>query len=460
MSDMWLNLSQNPQFKSVARSIGVPVPPTLKRAQLGYQSAPLQGARALIAGAPGIEEDVARLGAEVERWQPGGAAARQEGSEARVVEAAVFDARALHAVAQLEELYASCRELLGRLAPGAKVVVLGAVASLCDSAEAASVAGALEGFTRSLAKEVGARGVSVNLLRVTPQSAEGVDGALRFFLTPHSSYISGQVLTLDREVVEAIEAPIELTGERALEGKVALVTGAAQGIGEATAERLAQEGAHVMALDLSQAGEALIEVTARVGGDSLMVDLSSSQAALRIASFVKSRYGRLDVVVHNAGITRDRTLLRMKPERWRQVIEVNLEAVRRVDEALKAHDLLSEDASQIYLSSIAGIAGNAGQTNYAAAKAGVRAYAAWRAAAFERAGSAARCNVVAPGFIETRMTEAIPVAVREVGRRINAFSQGGVPHDVAEAIAFFASPLSRAVNGQTLRVCGAMALGA
>jgi 3-oxoacyl-[acyl-carrier protein] reductase len=445
MSDLLLEISQRPQLKGMAKSLGVPVPPVLTRAQgRGYVSSPLAGKRVVLGGQGVLGDVFEHLGAEVLEWA--------EEMEITQTFGVCVDARGYTSTAQLDELYACMHAWVGSLAKHGRIVVIGGEPHAAGSAGEAAAQGGLEGFVRSIAKEVGGRGVTAHLVRVKRGCEAGIEGVLRYVMSPHAAYVNGQVL----EVNQALSAPA--SWERVLEGKVALVTGAAQGIGAATARRLAAEGATVICLDLSGASERLVKVAAEIGGDSLMVDLSSKQAGLRIASFIKSRHGKVDVVVHNAGVTRDRTLRRMKPEKWAQVLDVNLRGVERVDAVLDEHDLLGDHATQVYLSSIAGIAGNMGQSNYATAKAGVMTYVAWRARAVSARG--VRVNAVAPGFIETRMTDAIPVAIREVGRRMNTFSQGGQPEDVAEAITFFASPLSHGLSGGVLRVCGGMMLGA
>jgi 3-oxoacyl-[acyl-carrier protein] reductase len=183
--------------------------------------------------------------------------------------------------------------------------------------------------------------------------------------------------------------------------------------------------------------------------------MSDADAPSKIADCVKA-LGGIDVVVHNAGITRDRTLARMKPEVWDSVLDINLGAVVRTTSALEPH--LRDYARIVCLSSIAGIAGNMGQTNYAASKGGIVGYV--RTKALELASRGITVNAVAPGFIETRMTAAIPVAIREVARRLSALGQGGQPEDVAQAIVFLSSPGAHGVTGRTLRVCGGAFIGA
>jgi 3-oxoacyl-[acyl-carrier protein] reductase len=166
----------------------------------------------------------------------------------------------------------------------------------------------------------------------------------------------------------------------------------------------------------------------------------------------------VDIVVHNAGITRDKTLANMTPEFWDAVLAVNLNAPQVLTKALLDAGTLHDNGRVILLASISGIAGNRGQTNYAASKAGLIGLAqAWAPLLHERGIS---INAVAPGFIETQMTAHIPFALREAGRRMSSLGQGGLPQDVAEAVAWLAQPGTGAFTGQALRVCGQSVLGA
>jgi 3-oxoacyl-[acyl-carrier protein] reductase len=245
---------------------------------------------------------------------------------------------------------------------------------------------------------------------------------------------------------------------RPLAGRVALVTGAARGIGAAIAEVLARDGAHVVGLDLPALGAELREGTDKLGASSLTLDITEADAPERIASFLGSEHGGVDVFVHNAGVTRDKTLGRMTEELWNMVLAINLSAGERINDELFARDVLRENGRIVCVSSISGIAGNAGQTNYATSKAGVIGMV--QALAPVAAKRKATINAVAPGFIETRMTAAMPIAMREVSRRMNSLSQGGLPVDVAEAIAWYANPGSAGVNGNVVRVCGQSLVGA
>ncbi len=304
-----------------------------------------------------------------------------------------------------------------------------------------------------MGKEV-RKGATAQMLYVSPEADGDLESALRFFLSPRSAYVSGQAVRIG-----ASELPTEaLDWGRPLSGKVALVTGASRGIGEAIAEVLARDGAHVVGVDVPAQEDELSAVTERVGGSWLTCDITSEEAPEQIASHVLEHHGGVDAVVHNAGITRDKTLGRMDEAVWQQVIEVNLVAPQRIDAALFTRQAVRENARIVCVSSISGIAGNAGQTNYATSKAGlIGMVGAWAG----RGGQpGVTINAVAPGFIETRMTAAMPIATREAGRRMNSLAQGGLPIDVAETVAWLASPASGGIDGNVVRVCGQSLIGA
>ena len=240
-----------------------------------------------------------------------------------------------------------------------------------------------------------------------------------------------------------------------------MVTGAARGIGAAIVRTLARDGAVVVGVDVPAAGETLAKVVNEVGGTALALDITAPDAGARILEHCRTRHGRMDVVVHNAGITRDRMLANMDAARWDSVLAVNTTAQLAMNEAFlaeDARDVAGQGLRIVGLASISGIAGNRGQTNYAASKAGVIGLTAASAPVLAARGGT--INAVAPGFIETEMTAKIPLATREVGRRLNALQQGGLPQDVAETVAWLASDAAGGTNGATLRVCGQSKLGA
>ena len=247
-------------------------------------------------------------------------------------------------------------------------------------------------------------------------------------------------------------------GGRPLHGKVALVTGASRGIGESIARVLARDGAHVVGLDIPPAADALKALVGEIGGSDLALDITAADAPERIAEHLAGEHEGVDIVVHNAGVTKDKTLGNMDEERWSVLLDINLSAQERIDDLLLERELIRPNGRVVSVSSISGIAGNAGQSNYATSKAGVIGMVQSMAPVF--AGQGVTVNAVAPGFIETAMTKAMPIATREAGRRMNSMVQGGLPVDVAETIAWFASPGSAGVNGNIVRVCGQSLLGA
>ncbi|MFE9027631.1 3-oxoacyl-ACP reductase [Streptomyces iakyrus] len=361
--------------------------------------------------------------------------------------AVVLDATGVRDVEALAEVHAALHPVVRSVAPSGRVVVLGAPLDPADHHQAAAQQ-ALEGFTRSLGKEIG-RGRTVNLVRLTDAAA--AESTLRFLLSPKSAYVSGQVIE-----VGAPQETAPCDGDRPLAGRTALVTGAARGIGEAVAETLARDGARVVVLDVPQAEQDARRVADRLGGTALLLDMTSADAGARIAEALPDG---LDLLIHNAGITRDRRLVNMPSERWISVLEVNLASVLRTTDALLEDGTLKRGGRIVATASIAGLAGNAGQTNYGASKAGVVGLVRSLAPrALEEHG--VTVNAVAPGFIETKMTAAVPLFIRETGRRMNSLAQGGLPADVAETTAWLAHPASGAVNGQVVRVCGQSLLGA
>jgi 3-oxoacyl-[acyl-carrier protein] reductase len=364
----------------------------------------------------------------------------------------VFDATGITDPTQLVALRDFFAPLMRSLRTCARLIVLGTPPEQVAGDERVAQR-ALEGFTRSLGKEVG-RGGTAQLVYVVGGAEAAVGSTLGFLLSPKSAYVSGQVVRIGTSAKKPAESP---EWQRPLAGKVAVVTGAARGIGEQIARVLARDGATVVGVDVPQAADDLIRLTKELDGDYLTLDITAKDAPKRIAQHLTRAHGGVDVVVHNAGITRDKRLANMDQERWNAVLGVNLVAPDRITRELLAQNLVHDNGRIIGVASIAGIAGNLGQTNYAASKAGVIGLVD---SLEDELTKGITVNAVAPGFIETAMTAAVPFATREVGRRMNALSQGGLPVDVAETIAWFASPASTAVNGNVVRVCGQMMLGA
>jgi 3-oxoacyl-[acyl-carrier protein] reductase len=370
--------------------------------------------------------------------------------------ALVFDASGIEASERLRALYDFFHPTIRGLRPSGRALVLAGVPAEQERPRAATAQRAIEGFTRSLGKEVGARGSTAQLVRVAAGAEGAMESTLRFLLSARSAYVSGQVIRLEAVDPSAIVAPDDW--ERPLAGRVAAVTGSARGIGEAIAATIARDGAEVICIDVPSAGDALSSVANRIGGTALRLDIADPDAPGRLAGHVEGRGGRLDAIVHNAGITRDKTLGRMSEEQWDAVLAVNLTSQERINDALLERDLIGVGGRIVSVSSVSGIAGNRGQANYATSKAGVIGMVEALAASLRERG--ATINAVAPGFIETAMTAAMPLAAREVGRRANSLVQGGQPVDVAETISWLAGPASAAVNGNVVRVCGQQILGA
>ncbi len=368
--------------------------------------------------------------------------------------ALVFDASGITDSAGLLALQQFFTPLMRSLTDNARVLVLGTVPEQVTDAPARVAQRALEGFTRSLGKEIG-RGSTVNLVYVAPGAEDTMESTLAFFLSPKSAYVSGQVARLGATGTTQA-APV---ADRAapLTGQVAIVTGASRGIGEQIARVLHRDGATVLGIDVPQAASELQALMRELDGDHLTLDITGKDAPQRIAQHVQKKFGQVHAVVHNAGITRDKKLANMAEDRWSSVIAVNLTAPERITRELLDQDLVAENGRIVGVSSIAGIAGNVGQTNYAASKAGVIGLVESLAGDLE---DGITVNAVAPGFIITQMTAQVPFATREVGQRMNAMSQGGLPVDVAETIAWYLSPGSTSVNGNVVRVCGQMMLGA
>jgi len=469
MQDSYLRFANTGFGARLTAMLGLPHPLVLERYQPGQP--PVAGS--VLVGAGGAPQLLATLAtafrsmgaqtlahAGLPRWM---AIANEAGmvtgrwgvadQPGEKVKALVFDATGLVDSAESESLYAFFHDAARSVLPCGRIVVFGRPPELCAQPRQATIQRALEGLTRSLGKEL-KRAITAQLVYVAEGAEDQLESTLRFLLSPRSAYVSAQVVRIGVPCGPSV-APADWAAP--LAGKTALVTGAAQGIGTAIAETMARDGAHVVCLDMPQARAGLDAVAASVGGSTIALDLGSPEAPQALVDAAKSA-GGWDIVVHNAGITRDKTIANMAPQMWSAVVNVNLSTQERINDALVSERALKSSARIICVSSISGIAGNYGQANYALSKAGVIGMVHSLAPVLAQRGIT--INAVAPGFIETQMTAAVPLAMREAGRRLNSMGQGGQPLDVAEAIAWFASPASGGLTGNVVRVCGQSLLGA
>jgi 3-oxoacyl-[acyl-carrier protein] reductase len=445
MSTRYQSLIGTPVGQMLAKNLGLPNPVKLERYKEG---APLVSGTVLVGGDGRLASTVVTMLDDLGISSVTSAEGEQQ------YKGLVFDATGITTSADLVELQRFFTPLMRSLERNPRVVVIGTPPESTNSTEERVAQRALEGFTRSLGKEIG-RGGTVQLVYVAPAADAAVESTLAFFLSPKSAYVSGQVVRIGASGETTAEPVADWT--KPLDGKVAIVTGASRGIGEEIARVLHRDGATVLGIDVPQAASELQAVMKEIDGDHLMLDITTKDAPKRIAKHVKDKHGGVDIVVHNAGITRDKKLANMKEDGWSSAIAVNLTAPERITAELLDQGLVRPNGRIIGVSSIAGIAGNVGQTNYAASKAGVIGLVQ---ALSDQLENGITINAVAPGFIHTKMTDAVPFFTREVGSMLNAMSQGGLPVDVAETIAWYANPASTAVNGNVVRVCGQMMLGA
>lgn len=449
MPDLLMRLHESPVTSWLAKAFGLPEPVALVRAEGGCESQPLAGRHVVLAGAEGYA-----TAALTTALTGAGGIIESGTADSATVDIMVFDASGCRTPADYRALYLAFHSTVRRIDRNGRVLIVAAPPAEAADATAAAVARGVEGFSRSLGKELGRKGITVNLIYVAGDALDRLDGAVRFFCGRQSAYVSGQAIGL----TATVRAPAAVAFVGALTGKTALVTGSAGGIGLATARRLVAEGASVVCLDVPAASQALHESCRAFGGVTLVLDIAAPDAPARLCDFLRERGGGVDIVVHNAGITRDRTLAKMERADWDLVVDVNFGAVVALDDALLAAGLLRDEGRIVCLSSISGVAGNFGQTNYAATKAALIGYVAARAPQLAPRGIA--INAVAPGFIETPMTARMPFLTRELGRRLNSLLQGGQPRDVAELVVFLASPGSAGITGNTIRVCGQGLIGA
>jgi 3-oxoacyl-[acyl-carrier protein] reductase len=434
--------------KKLSKQLGLPRPAILRRYA---PDAPLTVGPVLVVSDDASAADADALAKALVTWDVDVRRAAEDAGDVRWG-GVVPVSTAAESPEAVSEAVLALGGTLRKLAGNGRVVVVSRAPEAGDSPALAATRAGFEGFTRSVGKELrgGATANGVQLTGGAAVDSASVLGTLRFFLSAKSAYVDGQVLP-----VGPSKAPSDVDWEQPLAGKVAVVTGAARGIGAAIARTLARDGAKVVVVDVPAAGESLAAVANEIKGTAVQLDVTAADAGTKILEAAR-HLGGIDILVHNAGILRDKLLANMKPAQWDAVIAVNLASQLRINEQLLAAGV--EGLRIVSLASTSGIAGNKGQTNYAYSKSGVIGHTAATPPLVAELGGTA--NAVAPGFIETEMTRSIPFATREVGRRvIPSLQQGGLPLDVAEAIAFLASPVAAGVNGQVLRVCGQSMLG-
>lgn len=446
MTDKYAALVNQGLGKNLAKRLGLPQPAVLRRYQPGQ---PLIAGPVLVHGnTAGADE----LAATMLSWDLD---VRRHAVPREKLGAVILVLDELAGPEDLEKPVLSAASSLRDLGPSGRVITISRPATVNASPTQAAARQGVDGLLRSLAKELraGATGNGILLADGVRSTSPSALGALRFFLSGRSAFVDGQFLT-----VTSAEGQLPADLEKPLAGKVAVVTGAARGIGAAIARTLHRDGATLVLVDIPAAGDHLAAVANDVHGTALQLDVTSNDAGQRIIDHAVQRHGHLDIVIHNAGITRDKLLVNMDQARWNSVINVNIASQLKINQALLASEHFHNAPRIVSVASTSGIAGNRGQTNYAASKGGVMGMV--RATAPLLSEHRGTINAVAPGFIETEMTARIPFAVREVGRRLNSLQQGGQPSDVAEAIAFLASDAAGGINGDILRVCGQNLVGA
>lgn len=446
MTDKYAQLVNQGLGRNVAKKLGLPQPAVLRRYQPGQ---PLATGPVVVQGQSAGAD---KLAAELLSWDLD---VRRHAVPREKLGAIILVLDEVARPEDLEKPVLAAAASLRDLGPSARVIVLSRPASAADTPGEAAARQGVDGFLRSLAKELraGATGNGILLADGVETTSPSALAAVRFFLSGRSAFVDGQFLA-----VSGTGGVLPDDFGKPLAGRVAVVTGAARGIGAAIARALHRDGATLVLVDIPAAGDALASVANETRATALQLDIAREDAGQRILDHAVQRHGRLDIMVHNAGITRDKLLANMDAARWGSVIDINIAAQLRINDALLASPHFRSSPRIVSVASTSGIAGNRGQTNYAASKGGVMGMV--RATAPLLAAHGGTVNAVAPGFIETEMTARIPLVLREMGRRLNSLQQGGQPVDVAETIAFLASDAAGGINGEVLRVCGQYVMGA
>jgi 3-oxoacyl-[acyl-carrier protein] reductase len=446
--DAYTRFSRSAVGHRIVGGLGLPDPPRLPR--LEDRPQPVLGPVVVLGTGPGADAVAALLltwGADVRRRFEG---VDKVGSVVPVLDEVTSPADVGPIVLPLAGAMRSLRH-------GSRIVVISRPPTGDDLALDAA-RGGIEGLVRTLGHEMRGGGTANGI-----QVADGVDldaasvqGALRFLLSARSAFVDGQILGVDRA-----SGSVPEDWEHPLGGRTTLITGAARGIGAQAARTLHGLGARLVLLDVPASGTELSRLANELRAVPVQIDVTAADAGERLIASLRERGITLDALVLNAGITRDKMFANMTKDRWDAVIAVNITSQVRLVEALLAgrgdgDDVLGPDLRVVSMASTSGIAGNRGQTNYATSKSGIIAFVAALADRLDQDGTA---NAVAPGFIETDMTAQMPVLARQIARRASSLQQGGLPSDVAEAIAFLCSPQAGGIRGETLRVCGQNVVG-
>jgi 3-oxoacyl-[acyl-carrier protein] reductase len=475
MSDRLIQLGKSLVIRNLFKNFGLPnLPQELKRSKHPWEQHPLKD-QVIITGqirssklTEAIAGTVARLGATalVDGDETifnifhkiGSGYGRlphylsDEDKPVNPFQAMIYDATDIQRPEELNLVFSFFHDHLRSLSTCGRAVIIARPPETMPDIASATSSRSLEGFIRALSREVGFNGSTANIIYVSPDAEDRLESVMRFILSPRSAYITGQPLNISNQVL--MNEPS--ASIRPLDRKIAMVTGSAQGIGAAIARTMAREGAKVIIVDRPCEEISAAKLASEIQGTLLLCDITDASAGNTMLELISNKFKGLDILVHNAGITRDKLLVNMKSEIWDQVLDVNLRSILRVNE--KILPVMREGGRMVCLSSVSGIAGNRGQTNYSTSKAGVIGYVQHLASDVKERGIAV--NAVAPGFIETQMTARIPFATREVARRLSNLNQGGQPEDVAETVTFLSSPGASGLSGQVIRICGGALIGA
>ncbi len=473
MGDYLVELGTNPRARKAIKKLGLPLPmpQKLRRSSDAWVAEPLKDLPVIVCHteqselvdvlaqalpAAGANLNVLGSDKQIKAYQKAGDSySRLPGGLPAGTDpyALILDGTGIRSPEDLAIMYEFFHNNLRNLQKCGRTIIFNRPPEQCDNPLAAAAARAMDGFNRAMSREIGKKGATSQIVTVEKGAEDSIAPALHFLLSERSAYINAQPIRLTRSA----KAPKDQPLVQPLSGKVALVTGAARGIGAAIAKALAREGAHVICMDIPPANDPLCKLAQKIGGTVLLGDVTETDTPANLTSLLDEKFGGgIDIVIHNAGITRDKMLVNMKPEVWDLTLNVNLISLIRLNEALMPK--LNAGGRIVCLSSMVGIAGNIGQSNYCASKAGLIGYVQSIAPALAKKG--VTINAVCPGFIETQMTSAIPFMNREAGRRLSNLAQGGLPEDIAETATFLSSPGAAGVNGQAIRICGGNYVGA